>query len=153
MATWSELAERAPEIAAVGQGLLERHGIAYLATVRADGAPRVHPVCPFVVDGRLIVATPQASPKARDQVRDGRYAMHMLPGDDDAEFRISGRACAVGDGPQRARIFGEGPQFLHGDDYIFEYDIAAAASAHWVRVGQPDTYAVRRSWKEADAPR
>jgi hypothetical protein len=153
MATWSELAILAPDIAAVGQALLDRHGLAYLATVRADGAPRLHPVRPFVIEGRLIVATPRTSPKARDQLRDARYAMHMLPGDDDAEFRISGRARAIDDSLGREAVFRSGPQFLHADDYLFDYDVSAAASAYWVHVGQPDTYPVRLSWKEADAPR
>ena len=95
MASWSVFAAAAPEIAAVGAGLLEEHHLAYLATVRRDGAPRVHPVSPFIVDGRLFVATPPSSPKAADQQRDGRYAMHCLPGKDDAEFRIRGRAPAA----------------------------------------------------------
>ena len=111
MASWAELAEMAPEIAAVGQALLARHGLAYLATVRADGAPRVHPVCPFVIDGRLIVATPRTSPKAQDQLRDGRYVLHMPPGDDDAEFRIRGRARSMIAGAQRDEVFRDGPDF------------------------------------------
>jgi hypothetical protein len=152
MATWSELTTLTPEVAAVGQALLERHGLAYLATIRADGSPRLHPVCPFVIDGRLIVATPRTSLKARDLLRDSRYAMHMLPGDDDAEFRIRGRVHAIGEGPGRDQIMRDGPHYLHDDDYIFAYDITEAASAHWVDVGQPGTYAVRQSWKEPCAP-
>lgn len=151
MATWDELARAAPVIAAVGQSLLDRHGLAYLATVRADGSPRVHPVCPFVVGGRLIVATPLGSPKGHDLARDGRYAMHMLPGDNDAEFRIRGRVRPIDDDAGRAEIRRDGPGFVKGDDFLFEYDIAEAASAYWVDVGQPGTYAVRQSWKESDA--
>ncbi len=146
MATWSELAIQAPEIAAVGQALLDRHGLAYLATIRADGSPRLHPVCPFVIDGRLIVATPRTSLKAGDLLRDSRYAMHMLPGDNDAEFRIRGRVRAVADA-ERANVERDGPDFVKHDDFLFEYDIAEAASAYWVHVGQPGTYAVRQSWR------
>lgn len=147
MASWSEFAAAAPEMAAIGEQLLERFHITYLATVRADGSPRVHPVSPFIVDGRLFVATPQGSPKARDQLRDGRYVIHMLPGKDDAEFRIRGQATAVVDADERAMVIERGPHFVHVDDHIFEYGIDEAATAYWEKVGQPGTYPVRRSWR------
>ncbi len=147
MATWSELSTLAPEIAATGQALLDKHGLAYVATVRADGSPRVHPVCPFVIDGRLIVATQRTSPKAQDQLRDGRYVLHLLPGANDDEFRIHGRARLIGDGPQREQILRDGPRYVKSGDYIFEYDITEAASAYWVNVGQPGTYPVRQWWR------
>lgn len=149
MATWSELLAAQPEIGAVGVALLEKHGMAYLATVRADGAPRVHPVCPFVVDGRLYVATPRTSPKARDQLRDPRVVLHLLPGENDDEFRVRCRVRAVTDEEARAAIRAAGPHFLKDDDYYFEYDIEEAATAYWEHVGQPGTYPVRRSWKAA----
>lgn len=146
MATWGEFAEAEPEMAAVGLTQLEKFGLAYLATVRADGAPRVHPVCPFIIDGRLYVATPLSSPKARDQLRDPRCVLHMLPGQNDDEFRIRGRACPVIDEDARAAVRAEGPHFLKADDYYFEYDIEEAATAYWVNVGRPGTYPVRHAW-------
>ncbi len=73
MASWSEMAEHAPEIAAVGQALLDKHGLAYLATVRADGSPRVHPVCPFVIGGRLIVASSEGR-MASVAIADGKVS-------------------------------------------------------------------------------
>ena len=149
MATWSEFAEAEPEMAAVGSALLEKHGLAYLATVRADGAPRVHPVCPFLIEGRLYVATPHTSPKARDQLRDRRYVLHMLPGENDDEFRVRGHARAIIDEEARAAIRANGPHFLKTEDYYFEYDIEEAATAYWVNVGQPATYPVRRAWRSA----
>jgi hypothetical protein len=149
MVTWSELLEAQPEIGAVGVALLEKHGMAYLATVRADGSPRVHPVCPFVIDGRLYVATPRTSPKARDQLRDPRVVLHLLPGENDDEFRIRGRARAVTDDGARAAIRAAGPHFLKDDDFYFEYDIEEAATAYWEHVGQPGTYPVRRSWRQS----
>ncbi|MGQ0804973.1 MAG: pyridoxamine 5'-phosphate oxidase family protein, partial [Actinomycetota bacterium] len=74
MATWAEFEAAEPEMAALAPKPPEGMGfaLAYLATVRADGAPRLHPVSPFIIDGRLIVATPRGSPKACDQLRDGR---------------------------------------------------------------------------------
>ncbi len=146
MATWAQFTTAEPELAATGGALLFPFKIVYLATVRPDGAPRVHPVSPFIIEGRLIVATPPTSPKARDQIRDGRYVMHALPGNEDFEFRLRGRSRLVEAGPLRNAILRDGPHFVHADDRIFEYDIAQAATAYWVNVGQPGTYPVRRSW-------
>ena len=95
MATWAQFEEASPDIAAVGRALLEKHQLAYLATIRPDGAPRLHPVSPFIIEGTLLVSTPPSSPKVRDQQRDGRYVLHMLPGDNDDEFSVRGRASLV----------------------------------------------------------
>ena len=52
MATWREFTEQAPQMSAAGFKLLEQ-GIAYLATLRKDGSPRLHPVCPVLAGGGL----------------------------------------------------------------------------------------------------
>lgn len=49
MAAWSDIV---PELAAFGHERIGA-GPSYLATVDANGLPRVHPVTPFVADGRL----------------------------------------------------------------------------------------------------
>ena len=157
MASWKEFAEAAPEIAEVGLRLLEKHGLAYLATVRTDGSPRVHPVCPFIGQGRLYVATAPTSPKRLDLLRDGRYVLHMLPGEDDEEFSVRGRARLVRDEAERERVVEAGRQTpmpgggtlnLSSEEWLFEYDIESAASAYWENVGQPDTRPVRRRWPQ-----
>ena len=151
MATWAEFEAAAPEIAALGRTLLEQHQMAYLATVRADGSPRVHPVSPQIIDGQLYVCTPRSSPKARDQIRDGRYVLHLLPGKDDAEFRIRGRARLLTEAGEVAAVCSAGPHYFRPEEYLFEYGIEEAATARWVNVGQPGTYAERQTWREANA--
>jgi hypothetical protein len=146
MATWAEFTAAAPEMAALGLALLNQHQLAYLATVRADGSPRVHPVSPRVIDGRLYVATPRSSPKARDQIRDGRYVIHLLPGKDDAEFRLRGQARLLADEVDIARVCELGPHYFRPADYLFEYNIDEVATAHWVNVGQSGTYPERQRW-------
>ena len=151
MAMWAQFAEAEPDMAALGLHLLKTHGIAYLGTVRGDGAPRVHPVAPFIIDGRLYVSTPAASPKARDQLRDGRYVMHLLPGKDDDEFAIRGRAAPVTELSAKRALVDRGPHWVREDGWIFEYDIEQADTAHWVNVGEPGTHPVRRRWRSAAA--
>ena len=38
--------------------------------------PRVHPVTPIVGSGKLFVFMEPTSPKGKDLMRDGRYALH-----------------------------------------------------------------------------
>jgi hypothetical protein len=151
MGTWTEFAKAAPEMAALGLEQFGKFHIAYLATVRNDGSPRVHPVCPIIADGRMFVAVqgseaPNPSPKRFDLLRDGRYAMHALPGKRDDEFYMTGRARLVEDDATRALVAETAQHEVRSDDWIFEFDIEHAMTAYWEKVGQPGTYAVRRLW-------
>ncbi len=97
MATWTAFAAAAPGLAASIRALLHQYGagMGYLATVRADGGPRVHPVSPIVADDGLYLFVID-SPKRRDLERDGRYALHAFPAEDtEAEAYVSGRAHPV----------------------------------------------------------
>jgi len=99
MATWSEFAASAPGLAVAGRRLFYQYGpgLGFLATVRADGGPRLHPVCPVITGDGLYVFV-VASPKGGDLERDGRYALHaLLPDEVEEEFAVSGRAPAVGE--------------------------------------------------------
>src|SRR2546427_3776074 len=95
MTSWGEVAKVDPELTEFGRELFEEFGIAFLATVRKDGGPRIHPVCPIVVQGHLFVGILATSPKRYDLCRDGRYVLHALPGPNDAEFFIRGHAVQV----------------------------------------------------------
>src|SRR5271156_5964114 len=97
MATWSEFESDAPDIAAAGRRMLYQFGVglAFLATLRKDGAPRLHPICPTMVGGpRYALIGPP--PKPADPRRDGRYALHAFPPVDvDDEFLVMGRAMFI----------------------------------------------------------
>ena len=72
---WAEFAEGEPDLAAHVLARL-RAAPCYLATVRPDGWPRVHPIGVGVRDGDLVVVMYPSSPKRHDLLRDGRYALH-----------------------------------------------------------------------------
>lgn len=150
MASWESFAAERPDMAAVLTEQLAWIPITYLATVRGDGAPRVHPVCPIFADGRLFVATPPTSPKRLDLKRDGRYAMHALPGKRDEEFYITGRAVLDEDAETRALVTEAAGHEVRPEDWIFEFDIERAMTAYWEKVGQPGTYPVREFWHAPD---
>jgi uncharacterized pyridoxamine 5'-phosphate oxidase family protein len=146
MASWQEFANAQPEMAALGRELLEKHHLAYIATVRSDGAPRLHPVSPLLVDGRLLICTPKSSPKGYDQLRDGRCVIHLLPGKNDDEVHIRAHARLVQDRNIWAAAQAVA-HYVHDDDFLFEYDIESVMTAYWENVGQPGTYPVRRFWR------
>src|SRR2546426_5763014 len=99
MASWSEFAAAQPRLAAGIRELVHQYGpgLGYLATVRSDGGPRVHPVSPVITDDGLFCFLLD-SPKRHDLERDGRYALHSYPPEDtDDEAYVSGRARRVTD--------------------------------------------------------
>jgi hypothetical protein len=80
MAHWVGFAQQWPEMAEAGRALLYQFGVglAFLATTRQDGGPRVHPICPQLYETGLY-AFVIPSPKRNDLLRDGRYALHSFP--------------------------------------------------------------------------
>ena len=94
MATWAQLETAAPELAEAGRALFYQfgNGLAFLATVRWDGGPRLHPICVVVAEGGLFGFI-LPSPKRVDLARDGRYALHSFPPEaTDDEFYVTGTA-------------------------------------------------------------
>jgi len=106
MASWSDFAAAEPMLAAGIRALLQQYGpgMGYLATVRADGGPRLHPVSPVITDEGLYCFIVD-SPKRRDLERDGRYALHSYPPEEsDDEAYLTGRAVPVRDPLVVARL-------------------------------------------------
>jgi hypothetical protein len=106
--SWGELADVRPDLAAAGRRLLYSFGIGlgFLATVRLDGGPRVHPICPVLTESGLYgMILP--GPKLDDLRRDPRYALHgetyPPPNQDDA-FYVTGTAVEVEDAALWERI-------------------------------------------------
>ena len=94
MLTWSEFERAEPALAEGGRALLYQFGVglAFLSTVRRDGGPRVHPMCPILHDGGMF-AFIVPGPKRDDLLRDGRYAMHCFPpADNEDAFYLTGTA-------------------------------------------------------------
>ena len=101
MFTWEEFANAEPDMAKVLRSMLGWIPIAYIATVRRNGSPRVHPFVPIFATERIYIAIPDWSPKRYDLRRDGRFAMHALPGKRDDEFYMTGRASLIEDDDTR----------------------------------------------------
>jgi hypothetical protein len=133
MATWSDLDQRQSQLAHAGRALLYQHGVglAFMATLRPDARPRLHPMCPLLNDDGLF-AFIIPSPKQRDLRRDGWYAMHSFPCPDNEDaFYITGKAQLVANGGLRDTL---GRQFVKersqfavpfpaSDDALFRFDV------------------------------
>jgi hypothetical protein len=129
--------------------------ISYLATVRADGSPRLHPFCPIVAGGRLLAAIPRSSPKGQDLRRDSRCVIHALPGPEDDELCIRARGREVTDEAGIRDLVGRvvvrsqvgGMIETTSKDPLFEFDIEQVDVARWLDIGQTGTRAVRQQWR------
>jgi hypothetical protein len=142
--SWKALEEQNPELAAFGFARL--HGkVAFLATARKDGSPRVHPMTPIIGQGHFFVFMEPTSPKGHDLRRDGRYAIHCSVSDTSGasgEFTISGRARLIDDPELRSVAVRLSP-YKPADRYIlFEFNLERAAST----VYEGDQI-IRQEWK------
>ena len=150
MATWSEFEAAEPEMAAAGRRLLWVPGIGfgYIATIRADGGPRIHPVNLVIADGRLLSFL-VPSPKLDDLRRDPRHALHSAGAADVAdEFHVTGRATVRDGDPELRRLAAGTIGFRVADDHVLvELGIGSALWAHYSTPPSfPPTY---RRWHAA----
>ena len=137
---WQRLADEAPGLAAFGA---ERLGgpPSYLATVRADGGPRVHPVTPVVAHDRLFLFMEPTSPKRRDLLERGQYALHSAVPDDSGtggEFSLRGVAVPVDDAEGRAAATGAATYGPAERYVLFELLVAEARCQGYGDVALPE---------------
>src|SRR5216683_4687794 len=103
MSTWAELAAAEPEFADRVRRVFDSHRHKVLATLRADGSPRVSGIEVEFAGGELLMGMMPGSVKAQDLRRDPRLALHAAsedpPQDDPGSWlgdaKISGRAIEV----------------------------------------------------------
>jgi Pyridoxamine 5'-phosphate oxidase len=156
MATWTEFAADAPELAAQAEKRLVATGLMMLATLRRDGSPRISPMEPVVVDdtlvlhdGRLWLGMMNDATKSRDLQRDGRFMAHCatvdkMVSEDDVKFW--GVATPVTD-TDRLTSFADdifrstGYRFEVGQFDAFEVDLHGASS-----VGIAGDAMIVRTW-------
>ena len=96
--TWQEFARQDPELTALGQERLDRHGLVMVATLRKNGWPRISPVKPLFFNGQLYLGMMWRSQKALDLLRDPRCCVHNAITDrtgSEGEFKVYGRALDI----------------------------------------------------------
>ena len=145
MVDWGEFAREAPGIAEV---FVRRHkatgNLCFLATLRSDGSPRISPMEPRILEGRLILVGMPNTTKFRDLARDPRFSLHTATVDThlaDGDAKVWGEARNVQDLELHARfaddLFAESGFDLRGQkfDPFYVADLAGASSVEF-RDGQ-----------------
>ncbi len=142
--SWKTIETQSPEIAEFGRARLHNK-VAYLATIRKDGSPRVHPFTPIIGEGHFFVFMEPTSPKGHDLRRDGRYSVHCSVTDtngESGEFIVTGRAKFIEDPELRAIAVRIAPYHPAERYILFEFDIENAMMTEY-----KDGQAVRQHWK------
>lgn len=136
--SWKDLEESNPALAQFGAERFSTE-IAYLATIRKDGSPRVHPVTPIVGEGRLFLFMEPTSPKGYDLQRSKRFALHCAVSDTsggNGEFLVSGEGFPIDD-PETRALAVRLATYDPADRYVlFELKIDSAAATTY-EDGQP----------------
>ncbi len=98
-------------------------GYAFLATLRKDGDPRLHPVSIVIYNDHLYVFIPVTSPKCIDLLRDGRYTLQAFPSvsnDENEELFKSGYADQIQDLERRKLLIEKTKVSVEQDEVLFE---------------------------------
>lgn len=125
MTSWNDVVAAAPELGAAAASRFAAHLHHVLATLRADGSPRVSGTEVRVFEGEMYLGSMPNSRKGADLHRDPRLAVHAAPIDvelTDGDAKVSGRArLAPSDEAERfLRSLGN-PDVLDGE--VFAIDV------------------------------
>jgi hypothetical protein len=123
MTAWRDVERAEPEFAGRVRALFDAHRHKTIATVRADGSPRISGIETVFDDGDLAFGSMPQARKGADLRRDPRFALHSATVDPvegaealwPGEAKISGRAVATAAGP---------------DADMFRADIAEVVHTH-----------------------
>jgi len=124
MPSWSDFEAAAPELAARVRARLDAHTHKTLATVRADGSPRISGTETQLADGELWIGSMWQARKARDLQRDPRFAIHS--GSDDppdwtGDAKLAGVVEEITDADEVRRRNGEAG--ASGPSHLFRLDL------------------------------
>ena len=103
MTTWRDVERSEPEFAQRVRALFDAHRHKTIATLRADGSPRISGIEAVFEDGQLVFGSMANARKGADLRRDPRFALHSPTVDPvegseaqwPGEAKISGRAIAT----------------------------------------------------------
>jgi hypothetical protein len=153
MAAWSDVEAAVSDLAAAVRAAFDAHRHKVLATLRADGSPRLSGTEATFRDGDVWLGMMHRSLKALDLQRDPRVEVHSAPVDPELKLgdaKIAGRAIEETD-PAVIRAFAGAAEEEHGAPppspfHLFRIDISDVVL---VRIGDPADHLVIESWSPA----
>jgi Pyridoxamine 5'-phosphate oxidase len=121
---WQDVEQAEPEFAQRVRALFDAHRHKTLATLRADGAPRISGIEAAFEGGELVLGSMPNARKGADLRRDPRFALHSATVDPvegseaqwPGEAKISGRVIAAGaltEGPEGDRFRADIAEVVH----------------------------------------
>jgi len=137
MPSWSDFEVAAPSLAREVRERLEAHKHKTIATLRADGSPRISGTESLLADGELWIGSMWQARKARDLQRDPRFALHG--GSDDppnwtGDAKVAGVAEEITD-PERVRAL-NGEAAAAGPSHLFRLDLREVSAVRLDPAGQ-----------------
>jgi hypothetical protein len=156
MARWADFEEEAADLAAFALRRLDARKHKTMATLRADGSPRISGIEITVRDGDVWIGGMPGARKTADLRRDPRVAIHSGsddPGDDGSwpgDVKISGLAVEVTEPAELAAFAGAQEQMPPGDFELFRLDLREVST---VRLGDPADHLVIDLWKPGEGVR
>ncbi|GAA2290453.1 pyridoxamine 5'-phosphate oxidase family protein [Streptomyces kunmingensis] len=150
---WAAFTTAEPDLAKTVETRFALHTHHVLATLRKDGSPRTSGLEVRFLDGEFWLGMMPGSLKARDLLRDPRFALQANPGEGTAmgggDVRISGRALLVGDPAVIARYTGQVEVPDPDDFHLFRTELTEVTRTYI----EDDTYLVAQVWKPGEAVR
>ena len=124
MTAWQDVERAVPEFAQRVRGLFDVRRHKTIATVRADGSPRISGIEAAFEDGELVFGSMPNARKGADLRRDPRFALHSATVDPvegseaqwPGEAKISGRAIYAGpstEAPEADRFCADIAEVVH----------------------------------------
>ncbi|MEU6390778.1 pyridoxamine 5'-phosphate oxidase family protein [Streptomyces sp. NPDC046939] len=150
---WGAFTAAAPDLAKTVEDRFTLHTHHVLATLRKDGSPRTTGLEVRFLDGELWLGMMPGSLKARDLLRDPRFALQANPGEGTTmgggDVRVSGRALLVEDPATLARYTGQ-VQVPDPDDFhLFRTELTEVTRVFI----EDDTWLVAQVWTPGEAVR
>src|SRR3954471_9720049 len=123
MTAWRDVEQAEPEFARRVRALFDAHRHKTIATVRADGSPRISGIEAAIKDGELTFGSMPNARKGADLRRDPRFALHSATVDP-----VEG---AEAQWPGEAKVSGRAiPASAGSDADLFRADIAEVVHTH-----------------------
>jgi len=152
MGDWSDVEREAPDLAARARRSFDAGKHKTLATLRADGSPRISGTEVDFFAGRAYLGSMLGAVKARDLLRDPRCAIHSATIDTDltiGDAKLSARALSVTDAGEFAAFVASrseaAPEHPPEDFHLFRLDISEVVLTG---IGDPADHLVIEHWRE-----
>jgi Pyridoxamine 5'-phosphate oxidase len=150
---WQEFSDQAPELAARVFERFEAHPHKTMATIRADGGPRISGTEVPIKLAEMWLGGMTGNRRFADLRRDPRVAIHSGSDDPDVwtgDAKIAGRAVEVRDAATKAAFRGAAEEVPEGDFELFRVELTEAAA---VRLSDERDHLLVDVWRAGEPVR